>query len=416
MRVLVISQYFWPENFRINNIVEDLVSRDHEVTVLTGLPNYPVGSVFPEYQENPESFMDYHGAKIVRVPISPRKSGAIWLILNYFSFCFMASTLGLWRIRKQKFDVVFVFQGSPVMVGIPAIIYRKITKTPVILWVLDLWPDTLKALGVIRSPLLLAMVGSLVKLIYNRCDMVLGQSKGFLKYLAQYCGDKSKILYFPNWAENIYKSAGSSLAPEVTPRSDVFNIMFAGNVGAAQDFPTILDAAEQLQQEKIAIRWLIVGDGRMSGWLESEVMKRGLENLFVFCGRLPEERMPSFFNHADVLLVALKADPVFSLTIPGKVQSYLMSGIPILGVLDGEGARVIQEAQAGLASPSGDSQGIVAAVRQLTSMSPAELSHMGERGRLYAEKEFGKEMLMSQLESWMCDLVTKNELLRKKLK
>lgn len=409
MRVLVISQFFWPENFRINNIVEDLIRRDHDVTVLTGLPNYPSGSVFPEYQENPDGFVDYHGAKVVRVPLSPRKSGVIRLILNYFSFFFLASTLGLWRLRKQQFDVVFVFEPSPITVGIPAIIYRKITKTPVIFWVLDLWPETLKAIGVVKSPFLLSLVGRLVKLIYNQCDMVLGQSKGFLKNIAQYCTDQTKIHYFPNWAENIYKTSGSDLAPEVTPQTDVFNIMFAGNVGVAQDFETILDAAEQLKQEKLAIRWLIVGDGRMSGWLESEVVKRGLDQEFVFCGRFPEERMPSFFNHADALLVSLKADPVFSLTIPGKVQSYLMSGIPILGLLDGEGARVIQEAQAGLASPSGDVQGVVTAVRRLTAMSSAELSQMGERGRRYAEKEFGKDALMSQLEGWMSGLVVKNE-------
>ena len=287
MRILVISQYFWPENFRINNIVEELISRDHEVTVLTGLPNYPSGSVFSEYKENPSGFLGYHGAKVVRVPLLPRGKGSIRLMLNYISFFLMASTLGLWKLRKQKFDVVFVFGPSPVTVGIPAILYKKISRTPVIFWVLDLWPETLSAVGVLKSQFSLRVVGRLVAFIYNSCDMVLGQSKGFVKSIARYCKDNSKIHYFPNWAENVFKAKleKDALAKEVAFCPDVFNVLFAGNIGEAQDFPTILDAAKYLKDEPI--RWLVIGDGRMSEWLKTEVKLRGREQSGLLLGRPP---------------------------------------------------------------------------------------------------------------------------------
>ncbi len=404
MQILVISQYFWPENFRINDIVQEFVQRGHDVTVLTGVPNYPMGVVFAEFREHAERFTNFQGAEIVRVPLLPRGNGGLRLFINYISFFLAASTIGLWKVRKRRFDVVFVFEPSPITVGIPAIIYRKISRTPVIFWVLDLWPETLSAIGVIRSPTLLAIVGKLVRIIYNRCDFVLGQSKGFLENIAKYCDNKEKIRYFPNWAESIYQKGSVTPAPEVRIQNNIFNVMFAGNIGEAQDFPTILAAAELLKADE-QIRWLIVGDGRMSNWLKAEVVRRGLQKSFILLGRFSEDRMPSFFIHADALLVSLKADPVFSLTIPGKVQSYLMAGIPIIGVLDGEGMQVIKEANAGIVCPSGDSQALADAVREMAKMPKSERENWGRQGRLYAEREFGKDMIMDRLESWMAELV-----------
>lgn len=382
------------------------MQRGHDVTVLTGLPNYPAGVIFDEFRDNPAKFSTFHHAQIVRVPLFPRGQGAFRLILNYISFFLIASTLGLWKLRKQKFDVVFVFEPSPITVGIPAIIYRKLTRTPVVFWVLDLWPETLSAIGVVRSSWILSLVGRLVKVIYNRCDMVLGQSKGFLENIAKYRNDPENIHYFPNWAENIYKSSDRSLAPEVQPQPDAFNVMFAGNIGEAQDFPTILAAAELLKEHS-QIRWLIVGDGRMSDWLQAEVIRRGLERSVILLGRFSGERMPSFYRHANALLVSLKSDPVFSLTIPGKVQSYLMAGVPIIGALDGEGAKVIRDAQAGVVCSSGDSQALADIVCQLAAMPQSALERMGQQGRLYAEREFAKDIVMDRLEGWLVDVKSK---------
>ncbi len=399
MRILVVSQYFWPENFRINDLVQEFVQRGHDITVLTGYPNYPGGEVFEDFRNAPNAFSHFSGAKVCRVPLITRGKGGLHLALNYLSFMLSAALLGPMRLRGQNFDVVFVFELSPVTVGIPAVVLGKLKKAPVVFWVLDLWPETLAAVGAVRSRYFLKVIGWLVRFIYNRCELVLGQSKGFLGGIAKYCSDARKIHYFPSWAEEVFNHDGVQLAPEVPLQDGAFNVLFAGNIGEAQDFPAVLDAAECLKDDP-AIRWLIVGDGSMTDWVRQEIIRRGLEQCFLLLGRFPLERMPSFYAHADALLVSLKADPVFSLTIPGKVQSYLMSEIPLLGMLDGEGANVIREAQAGLACSAGDSVGLAQAVRKLAAMSKDERLILGRNGRAYAKQEFGRKALMDRLEGW----------------
>lgn len=312
------------------------------------------------------------------------------------SFAIGASLVGLLKLRNRDFDVIFVFEPSPITVGLPAVLISKLAKAPIVFWVLDLWPETLSAIGVVKSPGVLNLVGKLVGFIYNNCTFVLGQSRAFLTNIHKYCVDSSKAIYFPSWAEDVFDSQVSP-AIEVEHLPDVFNIVFAGNIGEAQDMPAVLNAAECLKGND-RIRWLIVGDGRKSDWLAEEVKKRGLQNTFLLLGRFPVERMPSFFAHADALLVSLKRDPVFSMTIPGKVQSYLMAGLPILGMLDGEGASVISDANAGLTCAAGDGAGLAKAVLEMASMSRQERQALGHNGRAYAEREFGRQNLMSKLE------------------
>ena len=404
MRILVVSQYFWPENFRVNDLVKEWVQRGHEITVLTGIPNYPAGKVFDAYQKQPSAFSEYEGAEVVRVPMLPRGTGGLRLMLNYLSFVLGACIFGPWLLRNKPADVIFVFEPSPVTVGLPAVLLGKMKNAPVVFWALDLWPETLAAIGVIRSPRVLGWVGHMVRFIYNRCTLVLGQSSGFLGSIAKYCDDKTKIRYFPSWAEDVYKEAGVQPAPEVSEWADGFTVVFAGNIGEAQDMPAVLDAAERLK-DIASIRWIIVGDGRKSDWLRSEVARRGLDEQVLLPGRFQVERMPSFYAHADALLVSLKRDPVFRMTIPGKVQSYLMAGIPLLGLLDGEGAAVIREANAGLTCDAGDSSGLAQAVLTLTAMPPEKRKQMGLNGRKYAQQEFGRAHLMDRLEALMAEAV-----------
>jgi colanic acid biosynthesis glycosyl transferase WcaI len=404
VNILIVSQYFWPENFRINDLAQEWTGRGHSVTVLTGVPNYPAGSVFPEYQKNPKSFSSYMGAEVIRVPLSPRGQGVLRLVLNYLSFVFSASSWGAWKLRQRKFDVIFVFEPSPVTVGLPAIWLGWLKKSPVVFWALDLWPETLAAIGVVRSPAALRLVGRLVSFIYNRCTLVLGQSRAFVKSIAQYCRDESKIVYFPSWAEDVYAEAGVKPAPEIEPRQDCFNVMFAGNMGEAQDLSVVLDAAEQLGLNS-KVRWLLVGDGRKSDWLAMEVERRNLVDQVILLGRFPVERMPSFYAHADALLVSLKKDDLFAMTIPGKVQSYLQSGKPILGVLDGEGAKVINEAQAGLTCGAGNSSALAQMVLQIASMTPENRLKMGRNGVEYAQREFDRRRLMDKLEDLLAQAV-----------
>ncbi|MDP1633751.1 MAG: glycosyltransferase family 4 protein, partial [Gallionellaceae bacterium] len=229
-----------------------------------------------------------------------------------------------------------------------------------------------------------------------------------------YCDDPAKIRYFPNWAEDAPATADVTPAPEIPPKDDTFDILFAGNIGEAQDFPAILDAIELLKN-RTEIRWIIVGDGRRSDWLRVEIARRGLDQCVLMPGRFPIDRMPSFYARADALLVSLRADPVFALTVPSKVQSYLMAGVPVLGMLDGEGAEVIRRAKAGLTCAAGDSAGLAKAVLELSAMPKAQRMCLGENGRTYAESEFGRSVLVDRLEGWLMDIAQRQILRQRRI-
>lgn len=402
MRLLVVTQYFWPENFRINDLVSKLVRRGHQVTVLTGVPNYPDGHVFPAFLSDPSRYASYEGASVHRVPMLPRGKGGLRLLLNYLSFAFSASTVGVWKLRGQKYDAIFAYEPSPITVGLPAVALRFTKNAPLLFWVQDLWPETLQAVGAVKSALVLSTVGKLVSFIYRRCDVILAQSKSFIPQIFKYAPAESRVLFFPNWSERTLTSDEVNLAPEVPSESDCFSVMFAGNIGDAQDFPAILAAAESLKG--YAIRWLIVGDGRMASWVAEEIKKRGLQDQVLMFGRFPSERMPSFFKHADALLVSLKDEPIFSMTIPSKLQTYLSAGIPVLAMLNGEGADVVRESGSGITSEAGDYEGLAKAVLQLSHATPEERLEMGRKGRELSQREFDRDTLISRLEGWMGEL------------
>jgi glycosyltransferase involved in cell wall biosynthesis len=408
LRLLVVSQYFWPEYFRVNSLVSELVKRGHDVTVLTGLPNYPGGTVFSDYRANPGRFRSYEGAAIVRVPLFSRGQGRISLILNYLSFAVSASLIGTWRLRGRKFDAIFVHEPSPATVGIPAVLLRAIKKAPLAFWVLDAWPETLQAIGVVRSRPLLGAIGSVVSFIYNRCDLILAQSKTMVPQIAKHCNGRKRVVYFPSWAESIFSPASEESAAEVPLKPGSFSVMFAGNIGEAQDFPAVL-AAAQILKTHARIRWLLVGDGRMAQWVGEEIVRRGLEDCVLMLGRHPVESMPAFYRHADALLVCLKDEPVFAMTIPGKLQSYLAAGIPVVAMLNGEGAEVVERSRSGLTCRAGDAQGLAAAVLELASWSDERRAELGRNARAVSTSEFDRDRLLTQLEIWLHELRTQAE-------
>lgn len=404
MRLLIVSQYFWPENFRINDLASELISRGHEVTVLTGLPNYPIGQIFEEYLADSDKFSNYKDVRILRVPLLPRGKSPLRLLLNYLSFLISACVLGPWKLRGQKFDVVLTCQLSPVTVGLPGAFLAWLKNAPMVMWVLDLWPDTLKAIGVVKSPRLLSYVGSLVGFIYRRCDLILAQSRSFIPKIKSLAGPRPPIVYFPNWAEDVFQAEGLTPAPEVPVTDGVFNVMFAGNVGESQDFECILSAANLLK-EHAHIRWLIVGDGRMSAWVQAEIQLRGLSDCFLLLGRHPVERMPEFFLQADAMLVTLADQEIFSMTIPGKLQSYLAAGMPIIAALNGEGADVVRSANAGFTCAAGNAANLAEIVLKMADLPLSERKVMGKKGLEYGKREFDRRMVVDMAEKYCAGLL-----------
>lgn len=274
---------------------------------------------------------------------------------------------------------------------------------------MDLWPETPIALGILPFKFLQRLVGSFVKLIYRSTDLLLIQSPAFETSVRRYAPKNAEIRYFPSWADAVFDAQLPEPAPEVPRSPESFSVLFAGNIGEAQDFESVLAAAE-LVRERADIRFLIVGDGRVLEWVENEVRARGLSLSVLLLGRHPVERMPEFFAHADALLVSLRADPVFSATIPAKVQAYMASGLPIVGLLDGEGAEVVRRWDCGISAPSGDPAGLAAAILKLAD-SPIEVrKRMGENGRSGAATEFNRHILMDKLVQWMSELDNKEVL------
>jgi glycosyltransferase involved in cell wall biosynthesis len=401
VRVLIVTQYFWPEQFRINDLALGLAERGHEVTVYTGKPNYPGGRFFPGYRFLGRAREDYRGIRVLRVPLIPRGGGGkARLLLNFLSFALIASVLAPFRCRGA-FDAILVYEPSPVTVGLPALALKRAKRAPLLFWAQDLWPETLSATGVVRSRRILGLVDRLVRFIYRRCDLILAQSRAFTPHLEAQGVPAGRIRYYPNSAEDLYRAVTvEAAAPERGLLPAGFRVMFAGNIGAAQDFETILAAAELLRDDR-DIRWVILGDGRLHGWVEREIARRGLRQAVRLLGRHPVESMPRFFALADALLVTLRNEPVFALTVPTKLQSYLACGRPVIAALDGEGARVVEESGAGIAVRAGAAAALAEAVRRLHRAPAAEREAMGRRGRDYFERHFERGLLLDRLEEFM---------------
>jgi colanic acid biosynthesis glycosyl transferase WcaI len=404
MRILIVSQYFWPESFRINDLASGLAERGHHVTVLTGKPNYPEGQFFRDYGFLGQAHESYGSVDVVRVPLVPRGTGgSLRLAINYLSFALFATILGLLRC-KGPYDLIFAYQPSPVLVGIPTRVLKWIKGAPVMFWVQDLWPETLVAVGAVRSKLVLSLVSALVRWIYAGCDRVLVQSTAFIDPIRRMGVAHEDILYLPNSAEDFYRPAVAQEGSTAGEMPVGFHVMFAGSIGVAQSFETILAAALQLKSQP-DIHWIILGEGRRSAWVSQEVERLGLSDQVHFFGRHPPETMSDWFAQADVMLVTLSADPVFAMTVPSKIQSYMACAKPIVAALDGEGARVIGEAGAGFAVPAEDADALATAVQKMHRMPAAARQAMGISGRAFFERNYERNTLLDRLDGWMEALV-----------
>lgn len=394
MRVLIVSQYFWPENFHINDVASTLLEKGVDLEVLTGKPNYPHGKIFEGYKTWGCQREIYRGISVNRIPLLSRGCGGWRLALNYVSFIVSGILFAPWVLRKKKFDVIFVYAPSPILQAIPALFIGRLKRCPVVVWVQDLWPESLSATGHVNNRMVLKLVEQIVRFIYRRADLLLVSSRAFdgpVRILAS----GTHITYHPNSVDDAFAMPAAGETPAITGLSEGFSVMFAGNIGAAQAVGVILEAASLLR-EYTNIHFVILGDGSSREWLQKEVRQRELFNLHL-PGRFPVETMPGFMQKASVLLVTLADRPIFAATVPNKVQAYMAAGRPIIACLNGEGARLVVEARAGLATPAEDSRALANAILHLYGLTSEELKQMGENGRHYYREHFNHNRLTDQL-------------------
>ena len=391
----MLTQYFWPENFRINDLVRSLMEQGHTVEVLTGKPNYPDGAIFSGYRSCGSNTEDWQGIKIYRVPIVARgNKSSTTLALNYLSFIVSASLFAPWILRNKKYDVIFVYAPSPIFQSIPGSFLGWLKGIPVVLWVQDLWPQSAMATGYVKSPFLLKLLEKFVRFTYAHTDLLLVQSKAFIESVAK-LAPNIPIAYYPNSVENAFYSPQAIKTPHVESLQSGFTVLFAGNVGAAQAMETIVAATEKLRTFT-DIKVVILGSGSKVDWVAQQIIEKKLTNLYLE-GRFPVETMPALMRQASALLVSLTNQTIFELTIPSKIQAYLAVGKPIVACLNGEGARIVTEANAGVAVKAEDSEGLAQAIVKLYQMPESEREQMTINGRAYFKQHFDEAKLTAEL-------------------
>ncbi len=396
MKVLVVSQYFPPEPFRVGDFVNGLQQRGCEVTVLTGFPNYPKGKIYDGYKQSLCQIEYKEGIRIIRVPIFPDTSYSKWRrILNYLSFPISAFLIGLFVIRSRDYQKIVTWQLSPVTIALPSILLRffQRSKAPIFHYVQDLWPESLEASGQVKNIKILRLVDIIVKFIYKSSNKILIQSKNMSEKIEKYGIAKNDIIYLPNWSEDIYIPVIKNREiAQIEGLDQSFNVIFAGNLGAAQNLEILIQAARELVSFS-NIKIVIYGDGSNRIFLEK--IAKDLPNVFFKGRRLPEE-MPQLFALAHVTVVSLKRNPIFELTIPSKIQSYLACGRPIIAALEGSGATIIEEANAGLVCRPEDHIALKDAILSLYQMDSTQLEQLGVNGRYYYEQHFAREKVLDR--------------------
>lgn len=397
MKILIFSQHFWPESFRINEVAQDIYKEGEDVIVLTGKPNYPGGVIYPGYKILGAQAETFSGMTIRRVPLFPRgRGGAIRMLANYFSFLFSAMFYGPILLRKEKIDIIFVYATSPLIQGLAALPLKLFHKARLVVWVQDLWPEDLSSTGYITNPLLLKINEWPAKFLYYFTDRILIQSESFRNPVSRLI-KKKEIHVLPNPAERavFLQSTQFDLPEELGFMRVGFNVVFAGNIGNNQSVETIVEAAEMLK-DHADLRIVMVGSGSRSEYLKEEINKRSLENLKVV-GRYPSEMMPAIYEQSDALLVSLASKENLFWTVPCKVQAYMAAGKPIVASINGEGAKIVCESGSGVISPAEDARGLAECIIELHTMSEIKRKEMGLKGRAYAEAHYHPKKIAKEL-------------------
>lgn len=397
--ILVIAQYFYPEQFRINDICTEWVKRGYKVTVVTGIPNYPQGKYYDGYGLLKKRKETYNGIEIIRIPLIPRGNSSIMLALNYLSF--VVSGFFWKEFTKIKADYVFIFEVSPMTQALPGVWYAKKRKIPCYLYVTDLWPENVEIVAGIKNKRILNAIGAMVDYIYKRCDRIFTSSKSFIEAINQRGVGLEKLEFWPQYAEDYYVPVEKeTTSVSEIPQDDTFNIIFAGNIGVAQGLDVLPEAARLLKQNNTKVRFNIVGDGRFKERMIKMVNDNDVSEMFNFIAKQPATRIPEFMAACDATLISLSKSKVFSITLPAKTQSCLACGIPIIVSADGEIQEVINKACAGICSGAGDSQKLAENIQRLVSMSSDQLQSMSDNALEYYKLAFDKNKLLERMDEW----------------
>ncbi|MGZ6274490.1 MAG: glycosyltransferase family 4 protein [Syntrophales bacterium] len=402
MKILVVCQYYAPEPFRISDICESLVSMGHEVVVLTGTPNYPTGKIYPGYEWFRKCLEIVSGVKVVRVPVVPRGQSRIQLLMNYLSFALISC---IWvGFFKHNFDVVYVHQLSPITMALPALLFKKITGKRVLLYCLDIWPESIVAANITRSSPVYSLLLGVSRWIYHEVDSVCVSSLSFIQYLKESIKlDIEDKNYLPQFAEDLYMSVPSDDLQ--SPEGPVC-LLFAGNIGEMQSVETIIRAASKLKDLE-NVQWHIVGDGSARKKCENMTRELRLTNHVFFYGQRPATEMPAFFSKASALLVTLKRHDYISYTLPGKVQSYMAAGKPIIGAIDGDAKKIIEESGCGLCCEAENHEALAKLIRQFVS-EPWKVKLYSSNSLKYYNENFRKSVFMRHLVSKLQNLCGQN--------
>lgn len=388
MKILVVYQHYYPEPFRLPDICETLVQRGHSVMVVTGTPNYPEGEIYAGYEKGKRADEIIRGVRVHRCPLIPRKTGAFYRFLNYYSFA-LSST---WYVHsmKEEFDVVYAHQTSPVMMSQAALHWAKRNGKKCVLYCLDQWPESLLAGGIRKGSIIYKIFLLISRNIYRRADDLLVSSRGFVSYFDKVLklGDR-KIQYLPQYAEEMFDDL-----PETIAEKPCVDFMFAGNVGVLQSVETIVESARLLRDDP-GIHIHIVGGGIALDHCKK--LAEGLRNI-TFHGRHDVTEMPRFYAMADAMLITMKDDPVLSATLPGKVQTYMAAGKPVVGAIGGETAWLVnEEALCGCCAPAEDAKGLAEIIRRVAA-DGEQRARYGENARRYYQEHFKKEQFFAALE------------------
>ena len=401
MKILVFSQYFYPENFRINTLCRELVMRGHEVTVVTGYPQYPYGRIYDGYGFDIPYESQWNGVKICRVKVHPRGSNLLGMLRNTVDYVVQANR---WvKACREKFDAVYVFEVSPVTVGLPAVNYKKKFGVPMFFNLQDLWPENVEEVLGIRFAPLTWLINRIVDRIYNGSDKILCTSNGFAENLRGRGVPDEKIVFWPQFC--LEPNLKEAEKPEVY-REDTFNIVFAGNLGDAQGLDLMVDAARELKGT--AVRWYLVGDGRAKARLEQKVRDCGVCEEVTFIGRVSEKEADRYVHFADCAYLSFQDNKIFNMTLPAKLQTYLACGTPILAAAGGESARLVGENGIGFVCRPRLEE-LVNTAKQAASMSRQEREAMSAAARTYYEQHFTMDDLVTELETMLRFEIKKQE-------